>query len=71
MRFRLLQLGCELWNYDNGIGGEIDKKKAKYYYELAAMGGHVKARHNLGALEITDGNIDRAFKYVIRSKTKW
>jgi len=54
-------------NYSEGIGGEIDKKKAKYYYELAAMGGHVKARHNLGALEFTDGNTDRAFQYVILS----
>ena len=36
--------------YDNGEGVERDMKKAKYYYELAAMGGDVDARHNLGCL---------------------
>ena len=31
---------------------ERDVKKEIYYLELAAMGGHVKARHNLGILEM-------------------
>ena len=33
---------------DVGRGVEVDKKKAKYYYELAAMNGDVQARYNLG-----------------------
>ena len=41
----------------------IDEKKAKYYWELAAMGGNVLARHNVGALEGQAGNIDRALKH--------
>ena len=28
--------------YENGMGVEIDKKKAKYYYELAAMKGDIR-----------------------------
>ena len=51
--------------YDHGRGVEVDNKKAKYYYELAAMNGHVLARHNLGILEWNDGNTDRAFKHYI------
>ena len=43
----------------------MDKKKAKYYYELAAMNGHVKARHNLGIVEGTAGNYRRAMKHFI------
>ena len=41
----------------------MDAKKARYYYGLAAMGGHVKARHNLGAIEYDAGNVDRAMKH--------
>ena len=37
--------------YNNGQGVEVDKKKATYNYELAAMGGSVAARHNLGKKE--------------------
>ena len=29
----------------------MDLEKAKYYFELAAMGGDVIARHNLGIFE--------------------
>ena len=36
--------------YANGRRVEIDTKKAKHYYELAAMNGSVNARHDLGAL---------------------
>ena len=43
----------------------IDKKKARHYYELAAMNGSIKARHNLGATEYNNGNYDRAFKHFI------
>jgi len=50
-------------NYSLGKGVAIDKKKAKHYYELAAMGGDVSARHNLGIEEMEAGNIDRALKH--------
>ena len=48
-------------NYDTGTGVEIDKKRAIHYFELAAMMGHVWARHNLGCLE--GFNYDRAKKH--------
>ena len=60
-------LGCA---YENGMGVEIDKKKAKHYYELAAMNGNVIARHNLGCMEYNAGNHQRAFKhFIISAKT--
>ena len=34
--------------YDRGEGVERDTAKAKHYWELAAIGGHVWARYNLG-----------------------
>ena len=49
--------------YDNGQGVEVDEKKAVYYYELAAMGGDVHARHNVGIGEENAGNVDRALKH--------
>ena len=49
----------------NGRGVEVDQKKAKYYYELAAMCGHIKARHNLGCSERQAGNLHRAIKHMI------
>ena len=36
--------------YSNGNGVEIDKKKANHYYKLAAIGGNVYARCNLGVM---------------------
>ena len=65
------QLGCakgyyNLGNaYNGGRGVEVDKERAKYYWELAAMGGDVYARHNLGCVEKEAGNYDRAFKHFI------
>jgi len=53
-------IGC---TYSSGRGVDVDKKKAKHYYELAAMGGDVSARHNLGCLEARAGNMDRALKH--------
>jgi len=50
-------------SYDNGYGVEVDIKKAKYYYELAAMMGSVHARHNLGCREALNGNVERAIKH--------
>ena len=55
-------LGC---SYHAGRGVEIDKKKAKHYWELAAMNGSVQARNNLGAVEYEAGNHQRAFKHLI------
>jgi len=49
--------------YDKGRGVEVDKEKATYYYELAAMGGCVYARHNLGVDEENQGNMNRALKH--------
>ena len=52
-------------SYNEGTGVEIDKKKAKHYYELAAMSGNVHARNNIGCMEYNAGNYDRAFKHFI------
>jgi len=49
--------------YLNGIGVEMDKKRATHYYELAAMGGSIAARCNLGCNERQAGNVDRALKH--------
>ena len=49
--------------YENGRGVDLDKKKAKHYYELAAMSGVVEARNNLGAFEMRAGNRNRALKH--------
>ena len=65
------ELGCAgaYYNLGNsqlvGRGVEIDRKKAIHHYELAAMIGHVKARHNLGCLE--GGNEQRAYKHYLIS----
>ena len=65
------ELGCaqayfNLGNqYDNGRGVEIDRKKAKHYYELAAMNGSVQARNNLGVIDGQTGNYQRAMKHYI------
>ena len=52
-------------SYDNGRGVEMDKKKAKYYFELSAMNGSVHARYNLGLKEATAGNIARSMKHFL------
>ena len=52
-------------NYKNGDGMDMDKKKAKYYYELAAINGSVDARYNLGVMEGQAGNTDRCLKHLI------
>ena len=48
-----------------GVERDSDMKKAKYYYELAAMGGNISARFNVGCLEEEAGNDRRAFKHFI------
>ena len=49
--------------YDLGEGVEVDKKKAKHYYELAAIGGDVSARYNLGSMEEGSAHFDRALNH--------
>jgi len=49
--------------HDIGDGVEVDEKKANHYYELAAMAGHLKARHNLGRNEEKKCNKERALKH--------
>ena len=67
------ELGCaeayfNLGNaYDNGRGVEVDEGKATHYWELAAMGGDVCARYNLGYTEAQAGNIQRAMKHFLIS----
>ena len=46
-----------------GQGVEIDRKKARHYYELAAIKGDIDSRYNLGVSEWRAGNIDRALKH--------
>ena len=53
-------IGCA---YYHGRGVERDMKKAKHYWELAAIGGYVSARYNLGVVEMNDGNLNRALKH--------
>ena len=53
--------------YRKGEGVRKDLQKAKYYYELAATGGNVKARYNLGNLEKRAGNVDMAVKHWVFS----
>ena len=60
-------LGC---SYQDGNGVEMDEKKAKHYYELAAMNGSILARNNLGCMEGQTGNHQRAYKHaLIAAKT--
>lgn len=55
--------------YEHGLGVWIDKKKAIYYYELAAMKGHSIARNSLGNSEVEAGNRKRAlWHYMIAVK---
>ena len=49
--------------YENGHGVEIDEKKANHYYKLAAIGGNVNSRCNLGNNEQRAGNMDKALKH--------
>jgi len=60
-------------SYAHGSGVEVDKKKAKHYYELAVMNGSVQATYELAALEhrqaIANEHYERAKKlYTIAAK---
>ena len=65
------ELGCHKAYYNlghsyyHGRGMEVDKKKAKYFYELAAMNGDIYARQHLGCIEGKAGNHHRAKKHFI------
>eukprot|EP00956_Cyclotella_meneghiniana_P016709 scaffold26581_cov26-Cyclotella_meneghiniana.AAC.2 len=71
--FELFQRACRLESaaghchlgtrYLKGGGTEIDKKKAVYHLQIAAMMGNVNARHNLGCAEEENGNFQRAMRH--------
>ena len=52
-------------SYRDGKGVALDMKKARHYYEIAAMNGSIHARNNLGCLEETTGNYHRSMKHLI------
>ena len=55
--------------YRDGEGVEKDLKKQLYHLEEAAIGGHPKARYNLGNHEGRNGRHERAMKhYIIAAK---
>jgi len=51
--------------YDKGDVLKEDKKKAKYHYELAAIGGSEESRWHLGRHEVEEGNMARAIKHLM------
>ena len=65
------ELGCAAaysnlgLSYEDGYGVERDTKKAKHYWELAAMAGDKDARHNLGAVEAEAGKYERAMRHFL------
>ena len=65
------KLGCGGGHYNLGVsylygrGVDEDRKKAKYYFELAAINGYKEARQALVVLENDAGNYDRASKHSI------
>ena len=46
--------------YRLGLGQQKDEKKELFHREQAAIGGHPVARYNLGAIELENGQLDRA-----------
>jgi hypothetical protein len=48
-------------------GAEKDKKKSIQHYKVAAIGGHEMARHNLGMIEMSEGNINIGIKHFMIS----
>ena len=56
-------------SYQLGNGAEIDMKKAVHHWQIAAMMGNMQARHNLGSVELENGNYQRGMKhYMISAK---
>jgi len=50
-----------------GFGLKKDINMAVYHYEVAAMGGHFGARHNLGVFEANHERFDRALRHWVIS----
>ena len=50
-------------SYLDGMGVERDMEKARHYWELAAIGGNIRSRHNLGVNEQAKCNYDRALQH--------
>ena len=44
---------------------EKDEKKQRHHLEVAAIGGHPEARHNLVLLEFKHGRYDKVMKHEI------
>ena len=51
--------------YMRGAGVEQDVEKARYHFEIAAMGGHENARHGLGGIEEGLGNAKKGMKHIM------
>ena len=52
-------------SYRDGIGVELNEKRALYHSEKAAIAGHADARHNLGCMEMMNFQVNRALKHFI------
>ena len=65
------ELGCHTGYYNLGnfyrLGRDVKKdlKKARHYYELAALGGNLSARFFLGVLDSLDGEEERSLKHMM------
>jgi len=63
---RAAELGISKAYFDIGCYYDLDRgleREAKHYWELAAIGGNVDARHNLGAIEERSGNMKRGLRH--------
>eukprot|EP00984_Skeletonema_dohrnii_P011057 scaffold4390_cov71-Skeletonema_dohrnii-CCMP3373.AAC.11 len=56
---------CLSFMYRDGKGIGRDTQKRLYHLEEAAIGGHPKARHDLGVHEVYQGRIERAARHFI------
>eukprot|EP00984_Skeletonema_dohrnii_P025942 scaffold15187_cov75-Skeletonema_dohrnii-CCMP3373.AAC.1 len=56
--------------YLDGQGVEKDEKKRIHHTEVAAIGGHPRARHNLGVHEERNGDMKRAVRHLIIAATQ-
>lgn len=74
LMMRAGELGCSsayanIGNAYFGIEGyeypdlDKDKQKALHFWQLAAMKGDARSRHNLGGLDLEAGNVNRAMKH--------
>jgi len=51
-----------------GRGAEKDIEKVIHHWKLAAIGGHERARYNLGLAELRNGNVDIARHFEISAR---